>query len=226
MTKLATGPESQALTFGGRLYIERSIKSRTGGRPVAHPTRERLIETARQLFWRKGYHSTSVAEILHEAGANSGSLYHFFPTKQDLLLAVLDWYLENLRAEIVEPAFDRESDPIARVFAILAGYRDALLATDLTFGCPIGSLALELHEPDPPVRERLARNFASWCDAVRECLDAAGDRLAPDVDTRELSQLVLTVMEGGVMQARTHRSIEPYDASVRQLRAYIDRLLR
>lgn len=193
---------------------------------VSHPTRDRLVEAARRLFWLKGYQSTSVAEVLQEAGANSGSLYHFFPTKQDLLLAVLDWYLENLGAAIVEPAFRRESDPIERVFAILERYRQALLATDLTYGCPIGSLALELHEPDPPVRERLARNFAGWCEAVRESLESAGDRLPSDLERGELSQLILSVMEGGVMQARTHRSIEPYDASVRQLRAYVDRLLR
>jgi TetR/AcrR family transcriptional regulator, transcriptional repressor for nem operon len=192
---------------------------------MAHPTRARLVETARRLFWLKGYNATSVNEVAQGAGAHSGSLYHFFDTKQDLLLAVLDWYLENLGPEIVEPALRRESDPIERVFAILDGYRQALLASELTFGCPIGSLALELHEPDPPVRERLAQNFAGWCAAVQACLEAAGLRLPPYVDRAALAQLILSVMEGGVMQARTHRSIEPYDASVRQLRAYIDLLL-
>lgn len=192
---------------------------------MSHPTRARLVATARRLFWLNGYNTTSVKEISREAGVHSGSLYHFFPTKQDLLLAVLDWYVENLTAEIVEPALRRESDPIDQVFAILDGYREALLGTDLTFGCPIGSLALELHEPDPPVRERLARNFSAWCDAVRERLDAAAPQLPPDLDRAALAQLVLSVMEGGVMQARTHRSIEPFDASVRQLRAYIDALL-
>lgn len=193
---------------------------------MLHPTRERLIGTARRLFWRQGYNATSVAEILHEAGVNSGSLYHFFPTKQDLLLAVLDWYVANLGPEIVEPALSRESDPVAQVFAIMDRYRQALVATDLTYGCPIGSLALELHEPDPPVRERLARNFAGWCDGVRRCLEAAGDRLPHDLDRAALAQLVLSVMEGGVMQARTHRSIAPYDASVQQLRTYFDLLAK
>lgn len=193
---------------------------------MTHPTRDRLVEAARRLFWRKGYNATSVAEILEAADANSGSLYNFFPTKQDLLLAVLDWYVENLDPEIVEPAREATDDPIERVFAILGGYRQALLQTDLTFGCPIGSLALELHEPDPPVRERLALNFDGWCDAVRGCFEQARDRLPPDADPDALSRLVLSVMEGGVMQARTHRSIEPFDASVRELRSYIDRLQR
>lgn len=188
---------------------------------MSHPTRERLIEAARDVFWRKGYHASSVAEILELADANSGSLYHFFPTKLDLLLAVLEWYADNLGTAIVEPARQRADDPVEVVFAVLDGYRQALLATELTFGCPIGNLALEFKEPDPPVRELLALNFTQWCGAVEEALEEAADRFPGDVDLKELSQFVLTTMEGAVMQARTHRSIEPFDASVRQLRRYV-----
>lgn len=190
----------------------------------APSTRDRLVHAARELFWRKGYNSTSVAEILEAADANSGSLYHYFPTKQALLVAVLDWYADNLEPEIVDPAAERTSDPIERVFAILDGYRRALLATDLTFGCPIGNVALEIQEPDPEVREGLALNFDRWCAAVEACFEEAGDRLPEDLDRRALSRFVLTTMEGGVMQARTHRRIEPFDASVRMLRDYVSRL--
>ena len=193
---------------------------------MGESTREALIQAARDLFWKKGYRATSVAEILERAGAHSGSLYHYFPTKQDLLVAVLDWYTENLEAEIVGPARRRTDDPIETIFAILDGYRQALLATGLTFGCPIGNLALELHEPDPPVRERLAENFAGWAEAVEACLEEAGERLPADLDRESLSRFVLTTMEGGVMQARTHRSIEPVDASVEQRRRYLTYLER
>jgi len=195
-----------------------------GSEPSTASTRDRLIDVARDLFWRKGYNSTSIAEILAAADANSGSLYHFFPTKQDLLVAVLEWYEENLWEQLVGPAYERTDDPIERVFTILEGYRQGLLVTDLTFACPIGSLALELHEPDPPVREMLALNFSNWARAVERCLEDAGDRLPADIDREALSRFVLTTMEGGVMQARTHRSIEPFDASVELLRDYVRRL--
>lgn len=191
---------------------------------MAHETRDRLIESARALFWKKGYHATSVAEILEAAGANSGSLYHFFPTKQALLVAVLDRYAEGIRPMLLEPAWEGVDDPIERVFALLAKYRELLEMTDCFYGCPIGSLALELHEPDPPVRERLALNFAGWVAAVERCLDEAGDRLPAGVNRHALAQLVLTTMEGGVMQARTHRDLEPFDAGVTLLRDYFDRL--
>ena len=188
------------------------------------PTSERLIFAAMRLFSEKGYGSTSVADILREAGANSGSLYHAFPTKQDLLVAVLKAYRDGISPMLLAPAWAGVADPIERIFALLARYRLGLEQTGWTYGCPIGSLALELHEPDPAVRERLAENFDAWVGAVRDCLDAASPRLPAGTDTQALAQFVLTVMEGGVMQARTHRGPEAFDASVAMLRDYLSRL--
>jgi hypothetical protein len=88
------------------------------------------------------------------------------------------------------------------------------------YGCPIGSLALELHEPDPAVRQLLANNFSGWIDQVENCLVDARSVLGRDLDTRRIASFVLTVMEGGVMQSRSHKSIVPFDASVAQLRQY------
>ena len=177
-----------------------------------------------RLFWEKGYGTTSVADILREAEANSGSLYHFFPTKQDLLVAVLERYREGLYPMLLAPIWEAVSDPIERIFALLEKYRSLLVETECFYGCPIGSLALEFHEPDPPIRELLAANFDGWTGAIRSCLDQASDRLPRDVDRQELAVFILTIMEGGVMQARTHRTLDTFDAGVRRLREYVTRL--
>jgi TetR/AcrR family transcriptional regulator, transcriptional repressor for nem operon len=188
-------------------------------------TRDRLIFTALQLFAEKGYGSTSVADVRQSADVHSGSLYHFFPGKQDLLLAVLEAYCTGIGPMLLQPAWEGVDDPIEKIFALLARYRKSLTTTDCQYGCPIGSLALELHEPDPPVRELLARNFEAWVTAIKDCLDAARTRLPTSLNRRELAEFILTTMEGAVMQARTYRDIKRYDNSVRQLRAYVDSLL-
>ncbi|HWF01860.1 MAG TPA: TetR/AcrR family transcriptional regulator [Caulobacteraceae bacterium] len=188
------------------------------------PTALRLILGAMRLFGEKGYGSTSVSDILREAGANSGSLYHAFPTKQDLLVAVLEAYHDGIGPMLLGPAWEGIDDPLERIFALLSRYRAMLLDTDCLYGCPIGSLALEIHEPDPPVREALAANFIAWTGAIRACLEAARPRLPADVDTCALAQVVLSIMEGGVMQARTHRDIAPFDAGVDLLHDYLKRL--
>lgn len=188
-------------------------------------TRDRLIHAAMELFQQQGYGATGVAQILKAAEANSGSLYYFFPTKEDLLLAVLEKYKQMLYPVLLDPIFSRISDPIERIFGLLDGYRQFIIMTNYTFGCPIGNLALELAHTHPSVRKLIADNFQGWRDAVQKCLDEAGDRFPAEVDRAELASFVLTVMEGGVMQARAYRSLEPFDTAVTQLRDYIDRLL-
>ena len=187
-------------------------------------TRDRIRHAAMRLFAQKGYGSTSVADILQAAEVNTGSLYHLYPGKQDVLLDVLDSYLAGIHPMLLAPAWEGVTDPIERIFALLRRYRGALESTGCTYGCPIGSLALELHEPDPPVRERLAANFDAWVAAIEACLVEAGERLPADVDRRALAVFALTTMEGGVMLARTHRRLDDFDAAVRMLRAHVDLL--
>jgi TetR/AcrR family transcriptional regulator, transcriptional repressor for nem operon len=188
-------------------------------------TRDRLLAAGMRLFAAKGYQSTSIADLLQEVDAHSGSFYHFFPTKQDLLLAVLKAYRDGIESMLLAPAWVGIEDPITKIFALLGVYRRALEGSSCLYGCPIGSLALEIHEPDPPVRELLSANFSGWVRHIKGCLDGARHRLPRAIDTQQLAVFVLTAMEGGVMQARTHRTLAAFDASVASLRDYFDRLL-
>jgi len=189
-------------------------------------TRTRIVEAAMELFWLKGYNSTSIADILSRSQVNSGSLYYFFPGKQDVLLAVLEAYRDGIGPMLLEPAWAGVEDPIDKLFALLAGYRRAIVDTDCEYGCPIGSLALELHEPDPPVRALIAANFDAWIDAVEKCLGKAAGRFPQGTDLRAVAELALNVMEGGVMQARTYRDVAYFDRSVAQLRSCLDALMQ
>ena len=191
----------------------------------AADTRQRILMTAMELFWEKGYLSTSVADILSRSQVHSGSLYHFFPGKQDVLVGVLELYRDGIGEMLLAPNWDGVVDPIDKVFALLAGYRTHLIVTDCTYGCPIGSLALEIHEPDPVVRELMAANFSNWSAAIANCFEAAADRLPKGTDRKALGEFVLTVMEGAVMQARTYRDIGYFDRNIAVLRDYITILL-
>jgi AcrR family transcriptional regulator len=186
---------------------------------AASGTRERIIDAARYLFGERGYAATGLAEILARAEANSGSFYHFFDSKDALLRTVLETYVQLLEPHVVRPAWDATPDPMARVFLLLDTYRQRLLDTECRYGCPIGRLALEIDAENIAAHELIARNFSSWKKAVEACLRAAGLPKPAEVAT-----LVLTVMEGAVMQARAYRTVEPFDACIRQLRLHLDAL--
>lgn len=188
-------------------------------------TRTRILEVAFRLFHEQGYHATGIATILREADVNAGSLYHFFPSKDDLLLGVLQWCVENLHPQVIGPAEARAADPVERIFALLALYREGMDMFHCRMGCPVGNLALEVADDHPRARELIDLNFRNWARAVQKWLDDAGDRLPSTLDRNQLAHFILTVMEGGIMQARAAGNLAPFDASVAQLRAYVDRLL-
>jgi AcrR family transcriptional regulator len=186
--------------------------------------KQKIVHAAMELFAVKGFNSTSVSDLLSRTQLHSGSLYHFFPGKQDVLIAVLEAYRDGIHTMLLEPAWSGIENAIERIFALLNAYRGMLLETDCTYGCPIGSLALELHEPDLKVRELLAENFTAWTRAIEGCLNDAGERLPRGTDKRALAEFILTTMEGGVMQARTHRDIGYFDRGVAMLRNHFDLL--
>lgn len=196
-----------------------------GGGVSPADVRTRVVRAAMELFWLKGFHSTSVADILSRSQVNSGSLYHVFPGKQDVLIAVLEAYRDGIGEMLLQPAWEGVDDPLERIFALLDRYRWMIVETDCAYACPIGSLALELHEADPAVRELLAVNFSNWAAAIEDCLNEAGGRLPADLDRRTLAEWVLTTMEGGVMQARTHRDVAYFDRNIEALRTHFDLLL-
>jgi TetR/AcrR family transcriptional regulator, transcriptional repressor for nem operon len=188
-------------------------------------TRERLIDSARYLFWERGFAGTSMTDLLGHAGVNSGSFYHFFESKEALLRAVLEEYLQALRPMVVDPAFAQSDDPVERIFAILAGYRGRILQTDCKYGCPLGRLALEIDPENRPAHKLIAENFHGWIGAVRECVEQMKSRLPKDTDREALATYVLAVMEGGVMLSRSYGSVEPFDRTVKQLRQHFALLL-
>src|SRR5580704_678466 len=188
-------------------------------------TRERLIDSARYLFWDRGFAGTSMTDLLGHAGVNSGSFYHFFESKEALLRAVLEGYLQALRPMVVDPAFAETDEPVERIFAILAGYRGRILQTDCKYGCPLGRLALEIDPENRPAHKLIAENFQGWITAVRECIDQIKPRLPKGTDPEALATYILAVMEGGVMISRSYGSVDPFDRAVKQLRQHFALLL-
>lgn len=188
-------------------------------------TRDRILEAAMRLFYEQGYNATGVATILREAGVNSGSLYHFFESKEALLKQVLEAYLDMLVPMVMQPAEEAATDPIDRVFALLEWYRAGLEATGCQFACPLGQLALEIGHEQPVLRGLIDQNLRQWADHVKGWLDEAADRLPPGTDTGALSRFILTVMEGAQLQAKAAGNLGAFDESVLVLRRCFDLML-
>lgn len=165
-----------------------------------------------------------MAEILERANANSGSFYHFFHNKEDLLSTVLQEYERMLYPMLLEPIWTTP-DPIERIFRLLAKYREALVMTGFEYGCPIGRIALEVPRTMKESHRRIAANFDAWKAAIETCLTEAQrlQRLSKSIDAKAAASLVLSVMEGSVMQARSYGDTRAFDQAIDQLGAFLNR---
>jgi len=187
---------------------------------IGKSTRGRIVEAARCLFWLNGYGMTTVNQILERAQANPGSFYHFFRTKENVLLTVLHNNTRHFVPMIVNPIFEKITDPIERIFAILDVYRRNLVNSEFSCGCFIGKLALEIHDSQSHLHERIAKAFDNWIATIEQCLQQARHRIPEHLDLKTISTFVLTTMEGGIMFARAHKSITPFDDAVKNLQLY------
>jgi len=183
-------------------------------------TQERLVATAAALFLRQGYAGTGVNEIMQQAGTAAGSFYHFFPTKEDLLLAVVDRAGEELTRDF-DAAAARGAEPIAQLLAVVAATRARLAGEGAEAGSPLAILGAELSVSHPAVRGRIEAFYEAWIGRAAGLLDAAGGQLPAGLDRRTLAHFILAAVEGGVLLARVGRDAAALDAVVAGLERHL-----
>jgi TetR/AcrR family transcriptional repressor of nem operon len=186
---------------------------------MARDTRDRILDAASRLFGERGFDGTAVAEVLTLAGVRSGSLYHFFASKEALAEAVLARCAEQRRESLLDAAEAAAADPVQRVLALVELWRRRLEAGGVGAADPTGLLAAELSARSPAIGRLAESSSARLATRVRGWLDAAGPRLPAATDRDELASFVLTVLEGATMQSRAAGSLDPFDRAARQLRS-------
>jgi AcrR family transcriptional regulator len=130
--------------------------------------RQRVLDAAEEAFQARGYHATSLGDLMKVAGVTGGALHHHFPTKKVLGLAVIE---ERVAAAVNETWIRPiEQAPSARegVRAAFAAVAAELERQGFVRGCPLNNLAHELSLADADFRVALAGIFADWQAAIAE----------------------------------------------------------
>jgi TetR/AcrR family transcriptional regulator, lmrAB and yxaGH operons repressor len=179
-------------------------------------TKRRILETASELFRRRGYHGTGLTQVIDESGAPRGSLYFHFPGgKQQLAVSAVDASGRAIGRGI-EYLLDSGEDvgeAIARVVEFVAAdLRDSRWER----GCPVGTVAMDATLTSEPIRAVCSEIFSEWVGFVERRLVATGWNAT---EAREQALLAVSAIEGALMLAKAQRDTEPLDAVARQLRA-------
>ncbi len=167
---------------------------------------ERILDAAAKLFGQRSYAAIGVAEISAEAGVPKGSFYYFYPSKQDLALAVVNRHWERQRAEWLRVLTAPDALP-DRLRALFESTREtqlqALNGTGAVAGCLFGNLALEVSAQEDPVRVRLQEIFEEQIDIVEAAIRAGDEVGEASVTTpREAAKAIVAQIEGMVLFAK------------------------
>jgi TetR/AcrR family transcriptional repressor of nem operon len=178
-----------------------------------HDTKQRLLDTARDLFYARSYEDVGVQEICQQAGVKKGSFYHFFPSKRDLTLAMMDESWKQFRDTLLADVFVRDIPALDRLQRLLdMQYRHHTAVKEQTgkvFGCRFGDLAVEMSTQDEVIRERLKRIFRDLATPIETALSeavATGDLSA--LDSRATASAMVAYLEGLTLMAKTNNDPE------------------
>ncbi len=168
-------------------------------------TRERIVDASAELLRRQGYAATGVKQIVTEAQAPFGSLYHFFPGGKEQLAAEAIRVSGAIYEQLIGAVFDPAPDAPSAVRAFFAGAAEHVRQTDYADACPIATVALEVSSTSEPMREACAEVFESWIAACVVRLVASG---LSESRSRELAVAMFAALEGAFVLARAVRSAE------------------
>jgi AcrR family transcriptional regulator len=177
--------------------------------------RKRVLDVAENLFQERGYHATSMHDVMAAAGVTGGALHHHFPSKKALGLAVIR---ERVAAAVAETcmapvtAARSTADGIAAVFRTVAAGLDARGSVR---GCPLNNLALELSLADPEFRGAIAAVFDDWRAAIAAKL--RGEGRAKAAEAEQLATFVMAAYSGAMTLAKAAQGTAPLKLTARQL---------
>lgn len=169
-------------------------------------TRDRIVGASAELLRRQGYNATGVKQIVTEAQAPFGSIYHFFPGGKEELGAAAVRSSGATYALLLPAVFDPAPDPVTGARAFFAAAAEHLRESGWADACPIATVALEVSSTSEPLREACAEVFESWVAAGAERFEAAG--IAPE-RSRALAIGLIAALEGAFVLARAQRTVEP-----------------
>lgn len=197
----------------------RDVPTKRSYNPVV--TRGRILDAAADEFQHRGYHATSMHDVMRIADVPGGSVYHYFPTKKSLGIAVIEERVaDSLAKTWIEPL--RKASSASK--GILSVFDDVVksIGDRTVLGCPVTNLALELSLADPDFQHALRSAFDRWEKAIADRLreEHAANRKRT-IDPAGLATLVVAIFSGAMSLAKAAQSVVP----LRTCRREIVRLL-
>ena len=197
-------------------------KTQSAKQPDA--TRDKLLEAAFNEIHRYGFQAASLSSILTDTGLTKGALYHHFPAKQDLGLAVVDEVIGRIFMETVFTPLHESKHPLKTIKEIMRNKRAKPELIEL--GCPLSNLMQEMSPIDEQFRLRLNALMQRWLDSLEDALKRGQQQgqVRQDIHCAKASLFIISALEGCVGIAKNMQSTKTYQQCFDQLIEYVTSL--
>ena len=186
-------------------------------------TKQKVLETARELFYLNGYNNTSIDDILKASKIKKGNLYFHFRSKEALGYAVIEGYLKD-EIRTVDEVLAGPGSPMERLYRLFETFKKNLSDRGCRGGCPIGNFAIEMSDIHNGFRKKINRIFDAWLERLVILLNEAkkADELPPSIDTKAMACFIVAVWEGGVMLVKTRKDPQVMGDCIKSLKEIVE----
>lgn len=177
-------------------------------------TRQRMLDSAADLFHTQCYHATGLNQLVTAGGAPKGSLYFHFPGGKEQLAAEALEVSGARLGELLRQLLHAAPDPAAAIESVISALARNLIESDFRRGCPIAGVAMDATGSEP-IRQSCAESYSSWQRIIAEYLVTQG------IDGERagaLSVVALSAIEGALLLAKVNRDLAPLQAVTQHLR--------
>ncbi len=188
-------------------------------------TRQKLIEAGVRAMLEKSYHAVGIKAVLDDVGVPKGSFYHYFKSKEQFGIEVIEHSVGEHLERIKSSLKDRDSSPLQRFRTFFEAGRNCYYNKQYRQACLVSKLATEVSEMSPAMRAALKSGLDQWrtlfAQFIREA-QAEGE-IDSSHDPEELAGFIQFAWEGAVMRMQVDRDVAPLD----RFRTYVfDHLLK
>ncbi|WP_251363735.1 acrylate utilization transcriptional regulator AcuR [Epibacterium ulvae] len=179
--------------------------------PEASDVRNRLVRVGLEFLTEKGYGASSVDEILKTAGVPKGNFYHYFRSKSDFGITLIEAYDAYFLRKLDATFLNTDRPAIARVSDFAEDAIAGMARHDFKRGCLVGNLGQEMGTLPEAYRAKLTATFEGWQARLETCLRQAqsqGD-LDAHKDPASLAAFFWIGWEGAVLRAKLERDPAP-----------------
>jgi len=185
--------------------------------------RERILETAEELFFYQGYRATGINEVIAKSGVAKATFYNHFPTKEDLCLAYLQ-ERNNSEYDSIIHYVNEQKTPRAKFLAVIEATEPWLEANALR-GCCFLNMVAEIPDPESRLRRLGDQHYnmvSALVQSLAQKLIESDEKRYGGLNAKELAKDYMIILVGAIAMTEVYNDLWPVQHAITMVKRLIE----